>query len=134
MAFGKLLAVAWFAAVGCGVCGCAIFRDGDSSRDEEAPLVIENVSVPSGKSLNAAILSAAERRKWMTHVQSDGTVRCTIMQRSNMVVVNVVPTGDRTFSIRFVSSNVPVRKYNKWADNLAREIVYCASRSTAPAN
>ncbi|MBR6735175.1 MAG: DUF1294 domain-containing protein [Kiritimatiellae bacterium] len=36
--------------------------------------------------------------------------------------------GEQSFSIRLVQSNIPVRKYNQWANNLGREIVFRASR------
>ncbi len=126
---GLLLSIVLSAAVGCGICGCASFGDGKDPYAVEMPVAIENVAVPPGKPLNAAIFAAAARRKWIPQLQSDGTVRCTILQRGNVVVVDVVPTGERTFSIRHVQSSIPVRKYNQWADNLSREIVY---RATLP--
>lgn len=116
----------------CGLsmaCGCASMGGGKGQYAAERPMAIENVSIPSGKPLNAAIFAAAARRKWTPQLQADGTVRCTILQRGNVVVVDVVPTGERTFSIRHVQSTIPVRKYNQWADNLSREIVYRAGLS-----
>lgn len=114
----------------CGLimaCGCVSL--GGGAYVAERPVAIENVSIPSGRPLNAAIFAAAARRKWTPQQQADGTVRCTILQRGNVVVVDVVPTGERTFSIRQVQSTIPVRKYNQWADNLSREIVYRAGLS-----
>lgn len=107
-------------------CGCASLGGGGDPYVAERPMAIENVSIPPGKPLNAAIFAAAARRKWTPQQQADGTVRCTILQRGNVVVVDVVPTGERTFSIRQVQSTIPVRKYNQWANNLSREIVYRA--------
>ena len=46
----------------------------------------------------------------------------------HLVVVDVVPNGSNAFSIRFVQSNIPVRKYDQWVNNLSREIVFQAAR------
>jgi hypothetical protein len=51
-----------------------------------------------------------------------------LSQREHMVVVDVVPIGEKAFSIRMVQSNIPVRKYDQWVNNLSREIVMRASR------
>ena len=55
-------------------------------------------------------------------------MRCTLEQRENRVVADVVPMPGGTFDIRCVESNIPARKYNQWADNLRREIVVRANR------
>ena len=43
-------------------------------------------------------------------------------------MADVVPGANGTFSVVFVESNIPARKYNQWADNLCREIVVQARR------
>ena len=53
-------------------------------------------------------------------------VRCTLSQRKNLVVVDVVPNGPQSFSIRPVECNIPPRKYDQWVNNLIREIMYRA--------
>ena len=50
------------------------------------------------------------------------------IQREHLVVVDVIPVGAKAFSIRMVQSNIPVRKYDQWVNNLSREIVLQASR------
>ena len=64
----------------------------------------------------------------MPQAQADGSIRCTLSQREHLVVVDVVPVGNKAFSIRMVQSNIPVRKYDQWVNNLSREIVLQASR------
>ena len=91
---------------------------------------VENVAVEyaQGRTFASAVNLAATRRRWLPQAQADGSIRCTLSQREHLVVVDVVPGGEQSFSIRLVQSNIPVRKYNQWADNLAREIVVQASR------
>ena len=81
-----------------------------------------------GTLTTGAIMAAATRRRWLPQAQAGGTIRCTLSQRDHMVVVDVVPNGEQSFSIRMVQSNIPVRKYDQWVNNLSREIVYQASR------
>ena len=81
-----------------------------------------------GRTLVGAVTVAAARRGWLPHAQANGTIRCTLTQRKHLVVVDVVPNGEQSFSIRLVQSNIPVRKYNQWANTLSREIVFRASR------
>jgi hypothetical protein len=90
---------------------------------------VENVSVTlaQGRTLSSAIMTAAARRRWVPQNQANGTIRCTISQREHLVVVDVVPNGEQSFSIRPVQSNIPVRKYDQWVNNLSREIVFQAS-------
>ena len=122
MKIQKLALSALCAALLCGLSGCF------TSSGETQPALIENVSVTlaPGRSLRQAIMAAALRRRWVPQEQRNGTVRCTLIQREHKVVADVVPNGDSAFSIRFVESNIPVRKYNQWADNLSREIAYQA--------
>lgn len=45
------------------------------------------------------------------------------------MVVDVVPgDGGKSFSVRPVESNISVRKYDKWVNNLCRDIVNRTSR------
>ena len=121
----KLVASALCAALGFGLAGCF-----STSVEPGSPTPVENVSVTlaPGRTLAGAITAAATRRRWLPQAQPDGTIRCTLSQREHLVVVDVVPNGERAFSIRFVQSNIPVRKYDQWVNNLSREIVYQASR------
>lgn len=121
----KELAVgALVAAIGCGMVGCQF------EAVSEAPAPVENVSfaLAQGRTFESAVNKAAARRRWLPQTQADGTIRCTLSQREHLVVVDVVPVGPQAFSIRQVQSNIPVRKYNQWVNNLSREIVFQASR------
>ena len=124
MTIRKLVAAAMLAAMGCGICGCF-----STSEAPGAPAPVENVSVTlaQGRTLSSAIMTAAARRRWVPQNQANGTIRCTISQREHLVVVDVVPNGEQSFSIRPVQSNIPVRKYDQWVNNLSREIVFQAS-------
>ena len=125
MKIKKLFAVALCAAIGCVLVGC-----NSTAVDGYAPAQIENVTVTlaPGRTLASAVTAAAARRGWLPHAQANGTIRCTLSQREHLVVVDVVPNGDQSFSIRLVQSNISVRKYNQWVNNLSREIVFRASR------
>ena len=125
MTIRKLVAAAMFAAMGCGICGCVSTSDAPGT-----PAPVENVAVTlaQGRTLSSAIMTAATRRRWLPQSQENGTIRCTISQREHLVVVDVVPNGEQSFSIRPVQSNIPVRKYDQWVNNLSREIVFQASR------
>ena len=125
MTIRKLIAVALCAAMGCGLAGCF-----SASVNEGSPKPVENVSVTlaQGRTLPGAIMAAATRRRWLPQEQPGGTIRCTLSQREHLVVVDVVPNGSNAFSIRFVQSNIPVRKYDQWVNNLSREIVFQAAR------
>ena len=120
----KAVAVVLFAAIASALAGCSSTRG-----MEPMPSAVEDVSVTlaNGRTFLQAVQSAATRRGWIPLAQESGTVRCTLRQREHLVVVDVVPNGDKTFSVRPVQSNIPVRKYDKWVNNLVREIVYRAS-------
>ena len=121
----KIVAAALCAAIGLEFAGCT-----SASAEAVAPAQIENVAVTpaQGRTLSGAIITAAARRGWSPSAQADGTIRCTLTQRQHLVVVDVVPNGEQSFSIRPVQSNIPVRKYDQWVNNLSREIVVQASR------
>ncbi len=125
MTIKRLVAVALCAAMGFGLAGCF-----SEAVDQGTPTPVENVSVTlaPGRTLSGAIMAAATRRRWLPQAQAGGTIRCTLSQRDHLVVVDVVPNGEQSFSIRMVQSNIPVRKYDQWVNNLSREIVYQASR------
>ena len=116
----RFLAIAICMGMGCGIIGCA---------STEVPIQAENVSVilAPGHTLPVAIAAAAARRGWLPQKQEDGTIRCTFQKRDNLVVVDVVPNDKQSFSIRRVQSNVSVRKYNQWVNNLVHDIVFSAS-------
>ena len=118
----KIMKVAiLIAGLGFGIAGC--------STPEAAPQPVENISVTlaQGRTLQSAVMAAAARRRWTPSSQGN-VVRCTLSQREHLVIVDVVLSDDRTFSIRQVQSNIPVRKYDQWVNNLSREIVFQASR------
>lgn len=108
---------------------CVVGTGCRTSRYSDVPMSFENISVvmSGNRSLSDAVLIAANHHRWKPQVLSPNLVRCTIIQRSNVVVVDVV-LAEKSFSIRKVNSTVPERKYNQWANNLQREIVHQASR------
>lgn len=116
----RFLAIAICMAMGVGFIGC---------ESTDVPIQAENVSVilAPGHTLPAAVASAAARRGWLPQNQADGTIRCTFRKRDYLVVVDVVPNDKQSFSIRLVESNVSVRKYNQWVNNLVHDIVFSAS-------
>ena len=124
MKIRKIVAGALIVAIGSGMVGC------QSETAPAAPTPVENVSftLAQGRTFTSAVTTAATRRRWLPQVQADGTIRCTLSQREHLVVVDVVPVGAQAFSIRQVQSNIPVRKYDQWVNNLSREIVFQASR------
>lgn len=106
--------------------GCETFFD-----FEAEPQPVENIAVrlAPGRSFEGCVVTAAARRRWLAQTLPNGTIRCTLRQRSNLVVVDVVPgDGDKSFSVRPVESNISVRKYDKWVNNLCRDIVNRTSR------
>jgi hypothetical protein len=104
--------------------GCSTVRDiGVGS-----PVVDVPVFVAEGHSLERAIVSAAQRRRWLPKKTDEKTYRLTIVQRKNRCVVDVVMNGNKSFSILPVESNISVRKYDQWVQNLWREIVHRADR------
>ena len=125
----KTMAVALVAGLSCVLAGC-MSSDTDTPKATAAPTPVENVSVElaPGRTLQGAIMAAAAHRRWLPTKKADGTIRCTLSQREHMVGVDVVPVGEKAFSIRMVQSNIPVRKYDQWVNNLSREIVMRASR------
>ena len=107
----------------------AVLGFGGCFTSASAPQPVENVTVTlsQGRTLQSAVMTAATRRRWVPSAQGN-VIRCTLSQREHLVIVDVVLTDDRTFSIRQVQSNIPVRKYDQWVNNLSREIVFQASR------
>lgn len=113
------------AACSLGFVGCL-----SSGQDATLPADVENVSVvvSSGRSLKEAVVTAASRRHWMPSEVDAQTIRCTLVQRSNKVVVDVRLLDAQHYSIRMVESNIPVRKLAQWVNNLQREIALHAVR------
>ena len=104
--------------------GCSTVKDiGVGSSVIDVP-----VFVAEGYSLERAIVSAAQRRRWLPKKTDEKTYRLTIVQRKNRCVVDVVMNGNKSFSILPVESNISVRKYDQWVQNLWREIVHRADR------
>ena len=97
---------------------------GCSSTPKAPPPDFNNitVTVAAGKSLKDVIAASATRRRWFVTEVSAKELRCTILQRSNKVEIGIVIQGPTTYSIRFVSSNIPEAKYLQWVNNLQREI------------
>jgi len=116
----RFLAIAICMGMGYGIIGCM---------SAEVPIQAENVSVilAPGHTLPAAIASATARRGWLPQKQEDGTIRCTFQKRDSLVVVDVVLNSEQSFSVRLVQSNVSVRKYNQWVNNLVHDIIFFAS-------
>ena len=80
------------------------------------------VTVAAGKSLKDVIVASAAHRRWSVTELSAKELRCSILQRSNKVEIDITIEGPTTYSIRFVSSNIPVNKYLKWVNNLQHDI------------
>lgn len=116
----KLLMLAMVVAMS----GCSLFQ----SVGTGAPVKDVQVTVAQGKSLADAMISAANRRGWTVAKNADGSYRLSILQRSNRCIVDVVLNGNASFSILPVESNIPVRKYDQWVNNLQREIIHRAAR------
>lgn len=97
---------------------------GCSSAPKAPPPDFNNiaVTVASGKSLKDVIVTSAARRRWLVSEVSANELRCSILQRSNKVEIGISINGPTTYSIRFVSSNIPEAKYLQWVNNLQREI------------
>ena len=106
----------------------AVFS-GCVSGSSEIPREIRSVqyTLAPSRTFESAVAEAAKRRRWMAQKLANGTMRCTLEQREHRVVADVVPMPGGTFDIRCVESNIPAKKYNQWADNLRREIVFCAN-------
>ena len=123
MKIAKIVSTTLIAAVCCGMVGCS------TTPEQTAPTPVENIAVEyaQGRTFASVVNLAATKRRWLPQAQADGSIRCMISQRGHFVIVDVVPVGDKAFSIRMVQSNIPVRKYDQWVNNLSREIVFQAS-------
>ena len=124
MKIAKIVSATLIFAVCCGMVGCT------TTPEQTAPTPVENVAVEysQGRTFEIAVTLAATKRRWLPQTQADGSIRCTLCQREHLVVVDVIPVGAKAFSIRMVQSNIPVRKYDQWVNNLSREIVFQATR------
>ena len=121
----KVLAGAVLGAVMC--CGCAT----SSAPKVITPEPVMGVSVVAKdrETLEKAVIAAATRRRWVPSATAESTVRCTLVQRQNKVEIDVVLEGADSYSIKCVSCNVPLAKYQQWINNLQREIALQASRA-----
>ena len=120
----KVLAGAVLGAVMC--CGCATFSDPEPI--SPPPITGISVVAKDRESLVKAVVMAATRRRWVPSV-AGSTVRCTLVQRKHLVEIDVVLEGADSYSIKCVSCNVPLAKYQQWINNLQREIALQASRA-----
>lgn len=117
----RAILIAAFVAL---LAGCASMQTtGTGAPVKDVPVV-----VASGQTLEQAVLASAARRRWTATKQSATTYRLTIDQRGNRCVVDVVMNGNASFSILPVESNIPVRKYDQWVNNLQREITMRAQK------
>ena len=121
----KLIIVMMVCAV--GLAGCL---SSGPKQETTLPENIENVAVvvAQGRSLKDAVAAAATRRHWTPRESDAVTVRCTLVQRSHRVVIDVCLIDSRHYSIRVVESNIPARKLVQWINNLQREIARYAAR------
>lgn len=108
-----------------GLVGCWSSRSGAT-----VSVDVENmpVVVASGRSLKDAVVMAATHRRWTPSEVDAQTVRCTLVQRSHKVVVDVCLLDAQHYSIRVIESNIPARKLAQWINNLQREIALRAIR------
>lgn len=125
----KIKALMIVMALTAALTGCSVFSSGPEIAMGPN---IENIPVvmPAGSkgSLIDAVIIAANRRRWIPSKISNTQVRCTIAQRSNLIIVDVIIAPDgKSFSIRGAESNLTLAKYNQWVNNLQREIVKQAS-------
>lgn len=104
--------------------GCRSFRA------EEPRVEVNNTTVvlTAGHNLRGAVVQAATRRHWTVQQQANGDIRCQILQRGNVVTIDIVIVSDTTYNIKFVESNIPNRKYNQWVVALQREIAKWAAQ------
>ena len=114
----KKVFVILLAASACA--GCSVFEAVGTG----APVYDVAVTVSKSGELKSALYAAAARRKWKVSEVGGEVYRLEIVQRANRCVIEVTLKGDDSFSILPVESNIPVRKYNQWVDNLRREILH----------
>ena len=115
----KLVLVAMMALLA----GCA----SSSAKERRVEVAGATVVVAAGHNLHDAVVQAATRRHWCVQELENGDLRCKIIQRSNVVAIDIVIVDETTYDIKFVESNIPTRKYNKWVQALQREIAMRAA-------
>lgn len=111
----------------CSVLAFVLFLGGCASPCEDGnnlPKADTNVSVVTaqGVVLSDAIILAATRRRWVPEKTAPDTIRCTMTQRKNHIVIDIKVIGNESYSVHCVSNNIPLRKYEAWLNNLTREI------------
>ncbi len=122
----KKTVMALFAAAFAAVfAGCALFREPDTT----PPPAYENIAVmlQDGFSLKKAIMIGAPH-DWKIEELDESTLRLTISQRSNLVVVRATILDATHYSLHPISSNIPNRKYVQWVERLQRNIARTAAR------
>ena len=98
-----------------------------SAKEPRVEVTGATVVVAPGHSLRDAVVQAATRRHWCVQELTNGNLRCQIVQRSNVVTIDVVIASETSYDIKLVESNIPNGKYNKWVNNLQREIAKWAA-------
>lgn len=111
-------------AMGSLLVGCGAFRAAEPRVEVNNAMVV----VAAGHNLRDAVVKAATRRRWVVQEQANGDIRCQILQRANVVTIDIVIVSETTYTIRFVESNIPNRKYNQWVGALQREIAKWAAQ------
>lgn len=84
------------------------------------------VAVRQGASLKGVVAEAAARRRWTATDTGPSTLRLTLIQRANKVVVDVKIIDASHYSIHMVECTVPGRKYMQWISNLQASIAALA--------
>ena len=120
----KMIGCVAISVLGLCMAGCST----PSSADAVTPVENAPFAARNGKTFAQAVTTAATHRRWVPEARENGVIRCTFVQRNHKVVVDVVQTSATTFSVRYVESNIPARKYDQWVNNLTREIAYQAAK------
>ena len=96
----------------------------DAEIPQPLPAAVANVSVVTKDraTLKKAVVVAATHRRWLPSEISPNVIRCTLLQRKHKVEIDITLTGDKSYSISCLFSNIPERKYQQWISNLQREI------------
>lgn len=112
------------ALVVAGLAGCSAFN----TAPEPPPPDYSNISVMvrEGARLKAIIAAAAQQRGWSVDDTGENSLRLTISQRANLIVVDAIVVDDSHYSLALVQSNIPTRKYIQWAKNLQATVATLA--------
>lgn len=113
-----------FVVVLAALAGCGSFGSEETLPENIGPIP---VIVIEGQSLRNAVIKAATFRRWIPEEICASTIRCTIIQRSNRVVVDVRLVDEKHYAIDMIESNIPARKVSQWVGNLQCEIAKWAA-------